>query len=171
MNNSLAVVNHAFQQNEGSAQVLLTSMAHYDRLVEDPRSIPLLPHTMRGPPDIVPPAFSTDNPINYGTPNVLGRATLLPNVQGIIQGEEMVHPSLSVRENYAYNKRQDLSEMGHPQPKNEPANQNVNNDRIFFNQRQRSVHHYDYPTVNKEDLCARDTDSMGYQSVDNMTKD
>ena len=162
INNSTATMN----------QVLPTTMSHYDRLVEDSRSVPLLLDAMGGPPDIIPPAFSKDNRLSYGAPIINSRSTHLPNVQQseTNEDEEIVYSSLSVTENYAYNRRQDLLALDHPRSKNQPS-QNMNNDRMFFNQRQRSVHHYDYPTVNKEDLCAGDTDSMGYQSVNNMTKD
>jgi hypothetical protein len=152
-------------------------MALYDRLVEDSRSVPLLLNTVGGPPDIIPPAFSEsiNNPISSGAPNnnIHGRGTLvlLPKVQDTNEDDEVVYSSLSVMENYAYNRRQDLSGLqGHPRSKNQPS-QNVNNDRMFFNQRQRSVHHYDYPTVNKVDLCTEETDSMGYQSVNDVVKE
>lgn len=165
-------MNQVFQQSESSAQVLSTRMLHYDRLAEDSRSVPLLLDTMGGPPDIIPsgPAFSKDNQLTYGAPNIHSRGTHLPNVQRTNEDEEVVYSSLSVTENYAYNRRQDLSALGHPRLKNQPS-QNMNNGHTFFNKRQRSVHHYDYPTVSKEDLCAGDTDSMGYQSVNDMIKD
>ena len=170
MNNSTATMNHVCQQSEGSTQVLPSSMSHYDRLVEDSRSVPLLLDTMGGPPDVIPPAFSKDNQLKYGSPSTIhSRGTHLPNVQGINEDEEVVYSSLSVIQNYAYNKRQDLPGLGHPGSKNE-QNQTRNNDHTFFTQRQRSVHHYDYPKVN-EDLCEGDTDSLGYQSINNMTKD
>lgn len=170
MNNSTATMNHAFLRSEGSTQVLPPSTLHYDRLVDDSRSVPLLLNTSGGPPDIIPSAFSIENPLGYGAPNVQSnRGVLLPNVQSTNEEEEIVYSSLSVMENYAYNKRQELSStgLGHSRSKNHPS-QSMNNDRVFFTQRQRSVHHYDYPTVKKE---AGDTDSMGYQSVNNMTKD
>ena len=171
MNNSAGTMNHTLQQTEGAAQVLPTSIiSHYDRLVEDSRSVPLLVGTVGGPPDVIQPAFSKDNHFNYGSPNTIhSRGTHLPNVQGTNEEDEVVYTSLSVTENYAYNKWQDLPGLSHPGSKNQ-LSQTRNNDRIFFNQRQRSVHHYDYPTV-KEDLVAGDTDSMGYQSINNMTKD
>ena len=176
VDNSTATLNHAFHQSEGSAQVLPTRMAHYDRLVENSRSVPLLLNTTSGPPDLIPPAFSVSvhNPLNCAAPNnnTHSRDAPLPKVQGTNEDEEVVYSSLTVMENYAYNRRQDLSGLDHPhlQSKNQ-SSQNMDNDRMFFNQRQRSVHHYDYPTVNKGDLYAGETDSMGYQSVNDMVKE
>lgn len=163
-NSTTAARNQIFQQNTNSAQIQPNSIL-YDRLSEDPRSIPPFVDALGRPLNTNLP-FYDDRRQNYGTSTVRGGGGMhLPNTRERYEDDGVEYSSLRVTQNYAYNRGRDLPGMqqGYPPPKNAPRARQVvkDNDRVFFNQRQRSVHHYDYPQM-QEDLVVGERDSNGY---------
>ena len=164
MNNSTASMNRVSQRSVDSTTHILPTSISYDQLVEHQRTMFLI-DKMGQPPDIILPV-SKNRRLNYGSANLHSGGTHMPNVQVTNEDEEIVYSSLTCTQNFAYNSRQDLPDVGHSGSKNQQRESTKDNDRTFFNQRQRSVHHYDYPKM-QDGLHAGDTDSLGYQSITN----
>ena len=151
-----SVINNSeITTSEAPTQILPTSIS-YDQLVEVQHSVPLLVYRESKPLDssrVLPKVYT------------IRGGTHLANVQEASADVQVMHSLLSLRPNYAYNRRHDLPGLdSHQDSTNQQSQTTTHDGRLLFNQRQISVHHYDYPKV-QEHLCAGDTDSLGYQSI------
>lgn len=153
---SEATINKASQQHEAPTQILPKSIS-YDQLLEIQHSMPHL-------------VDRQGKPLNTVLPKVyyIRGGPLLANTQEASVDEQVVFPSLTVTQNHAYNSTQDIPGLdGYQGSSNQQGEITIDDDHLFLTQSQRSMHHYDYPKL-QEDLYAGETDSLGYQSINNM---